>query len=94
MQSLLYQISVLLYLWLIKPILKCCIVSKYYFHDSMLHQIKSIIIFSEIVTENKTMNKNLELVSRSLKYTQTNVIAEYQELLVIQFLVINPLTYR
>lgn len=60
----------------------------------MLHQIKSIIIFSEIVTENKTMNKNLELVSRSLKYTQTNVIAEYQELLVIQFLVINPLTYR
>ena len=60
----------------------------------MLHQIKPIIIFSEIVTENKTMNKNLELVSRSLKYTQTNVIAEYQELLVIQFLVINPLTYR
>ena len=59
----------------------------------MLHQIKPIIIFSEIVTENKTMNKNLELVSRYLKYTQTNAIAEYQELLVIQFLVINPLTY-
>lgn len=55
---------------------KCCIVSKYYFGDYALHQTRSVIIFREIVTENKNMNKSQELVARSLEYTQTNIIPE------------------